>query len=221
MSYDNYNIQLTYHNHTFLFKKIHEYTKEKIQQFIECIELLEKHKDKKLIFIDDCLPHNDNIVYDCTNLILYYYGEKFYNFEILNIREHLTLMTVFNKFQDIMTFMNEKEGIEDGCEKYLGMKNKFYDIDYGCVISTTEKAKMINLQYAYDDQMFINYVGQINSIDAVKDYIVCRNIVFENKEFLEEHPDLINVNDLESFNIRSTIQPLLDMLQSNKIADID
>ena len=220
MSYDNYNIQVTHKGHIFLFKKIHEYTKEKIQKFIECIELLEQHKDKQLIFIDDCLPYNDNIFYDCTNLILYYYGEKFYNFEILDIREHLILMTVFNKFQDIITFVNEKEGIDYEYKKYLGIKNKFYDIDYGCVINTTEKAKMVNLQYAYDDQMFINYVGQINSVDAVKDYMACRNIIFENQKLLEEHPELFDENGIESFNIRSTIQPLLDMLQSNKIADI-
>ena len=62
------------------FSDIYEPTNEKITKLMQCIELLKSHRNKKFVLINNILPPGDEIYYDYINHILYYYGEKFYNF---------------------------------------------------------------------------------------------------------------------------------------------
>lgn len=153
------------------FNKIFQPTHEKINKFVDCLNLLARHRNKKFVFIDNILPYNnDDIYYDYTNLILYYNGQKFYNFELNELEKHLILMTVCDKYVN--------ESIDD----YLDTPNveELFDFGMDQNVRVHVKSRLFNLNYAYiyNDikvRSFYNIKNEITSSEQVLDFLNCYN----------------------------------------------
>ena len=192
------------------FSDIYEPTNEKITKFMQCIELLKSHRNKKLVFINNILPPGDEIYYDYINHILYYYGEKFYNFEVNELEKHLILMTVFDKFEDYK---------DDNCPDTYGLctfgTNEYWSVH--------EKSKMINLNYVYsanynykeiEVMSFYIHKHLIESKEQIFDFMCCLDILLTNNIRYDNYELKLN-KVYTGLNLREHIQPIIDKLNED------
>lgn len=196
------------------FSDIYEPTNEKITKLMQCIELLKSHRNKKFVLINNILPPGDEIYYDYINHILYYYGEKFYNFEVNELEKHLILMTVFDKFEDYK---------DDNCPDTYGLCT-FGTDEYWNVY---EKSKMINLNYVYsinynnkviEVSSFYEHKHLIESNEQIFDFMCCLDILRTNDIRYNSYELTLN-RVYTGLNLREHVQPIIDKLnEENKLA---
>ena len=190
------------------FSDIYEPTNEKITKFMQCIELLKSHRNKKLVFINNILPPGNENYYDYINHILYYYGEKFYNFEVNELEKHLILMTVFDKFEDYKDVnfpaYGCKFGTEFGIDEYWGgRKSRMINVNY--VYSVNYNCKVIEVVTFHGNRHLIE------SKEQIFDFMCCLDILLTNGI-------KYNIYVYTGLNLREHVQPIIDKLnEDNKL----
>lgn len=194
------------------FSDIYEPTNEKITKFMQCIELLKSHRNKKLVFINNILPPGNENYYDYINHILYYYGEKFYNFEVNELEKHLILMTVFDKFEDYKDVNYPAFGLYSfGTDEYWSGRGKSRMINLNYVYSVNYNCKVIEVVTFYGHRHLIE------SKEQIFDFMCCLDILLTNGIRYNIYELTLN-RVYTGLNLREHVQPIIDKLnEDNKL----